>query len=307
MLVLRLGWPRLDQWWHQRPNWEKPKKGKKWEESNIFCYRSWRTSSQRGTFGQKKSCICVGLGGCYIKSSARASWQKTIWPSSTGTPYVKMICFSDSAVPGWTQIPLASHVTHVYRGIGGHCVCTVLQPQCVPWKKWEGHPSRTPGRSWGNPVVCHPCNTRRSPEHQAGWTVSPILEMSPGLKHSCLPGPDQVSNISEVEWAAKQEQVSEAHLFMDVTSRRGPGRHSSHLTALAIVFPAVSGKHRSWSRGHWNYFSFFFILIQSSFMCSIPQPHTFPIGVRVLDLWLFLLDQLYITVHGCALQPWLLM
>lgn len=107
--------------------------------------------------------------------------------SSAWTPYAKIICLGtllSLAENGF----LSLHVTHVYRGIAGHSFGLWCN-DCVPWKEWEGYPSRTPGCSWGNPVVCHPWNARRSPEHWAGWTLSPVLERSPELGTQFSPGP----------------------------------------------------------------------------------------------------------------------
>lgn len=62
-----------------------------------------------------------------------------------------------------------------------------------------------------------------------------------------------------------------------------------HLLSLAVLWPAVSGKHDSWSEGHWKDFNFSFILTQSSsFLFHSSATCMSKTGVRVLDLQLFL-------------------
>lgn len=45
-----------------------------------------------------------------------------------------------------------------------------------------------------------------------------FLKCHQGWEHSFLLDPDQVSRVLGMEWSAKQEQASDDHLFMDVTS-----------------------------------------------------------------------------------------
>lgn len=161
-----------------------------------------------------------------------------------------------------------------------------MQWLCVPWKKWEQHPSRTPGRSWGNPVVCHPRNTRRSPEHWAGWTVPPVLEMSPGIGSTVFFGGQIRFLVSpRIEWSAKQEQISDDRLSMPVTSRQGVGSYSVLLPGRFLT--SCVRKVSFLTSGSLKWFFLFLYPPPKRSFCSIPQPHELPVGVRARDLWLF--------------------
>lgn len=173
----------------------------------------------------------------------------------------------------------------------------MMQWLCVPWKKWERHPSRTPGRSWGNPVMCHPCNARRSPEHGAGWTASSILEMSPGGgEHSSLPSLDQVSSVSGMKWSAKSGQVSDDRLSVNAVLSRGLGRWSAPSSFSSHFVNQLCQESITLDLTKVTETMSFTFLIQTLPLCCIPrppQPHAYPIGMRVLDPWLFLLSKLY--------------
>lgn len=132
----------------------------------------------------KRSTIWVALGARCVKSVPEhcsgilaENHLTLIFPYPVG----KMARLRNSDVPGQTGGVLKLHVWLMFTEASLDSLFGLQRSDCVPWKKWERHPSRTPGRSWGNPVVCHPRNTRRSPEHWAGWTVAPVLEMSPGI------------------------------------------------------------------------------------------------------------------------------
>lgn len=165
------------------------------------------------------------------------------------------------------------------EAIAGHSVWTAMQWQCAPWKKWEGDPSRTPGCSWGNPVVCHACNARRSPEHWAGWTVSPVLEMSPELGTQFSPG-FQIRFPASQGWNG-QPSKNRFHMiifsWMWLPVEVWVDKFSTWLLwpfcyqlcqksiilNLEVTETILRSLKRFW--GHWNDFSFSFILIQSTF------------------------------------------
>lgn len=193
------------------------------------------------------------------------------------------------------------------EAIAGHSVWTAMQWQCAPWKKWEGDPSRTPGCSWGNPVVCHACNARRSPEHWAGWTVSPVLEMSPELGTQFSPG-FQIRFPASQGWNG-QPSKNRFHMiifsWMWLPVEVWVDKFSTWLLwpfcyqlcqkSIILNLEVTETILRSLK---WFFFLFYPHPKHFFFSCSIPQPHIFP--HRHESSWLTAVSFKQV-IHCCAL------
>lgn len=180
---------------------------------------------------------------------------------------------------GQTWISLASHVTHVYRDIEGQCVW-LQHSDCVYHGKDEkdilaGRQGAVEEILW---CVIHAILEGQQSAGQARLnSVSHSWNVTGGWEHSFHLGPDQVSSISGMEWSGKRMAIFSWMWLAD---------EAWVVEVLHLLWPfcyQLSGKHHSWSRDHWNDFSFSCILIQSSLFLF--HPSGMSISNRIKSSW----------------------